>query len=463
MVITLDKNKRPLGFTSEKRARQFLERGKAVVYHYYPFVIILKDKDVRKMENLLSYRIKIDPGAIYTGIAIVCNETNEVMLYFQIEHRAAAIVKALITRKGIRNSRRSRKTRYRRCKYKKGNTFKQTSREGWLPPSVKSIGDNIINITKKLCKYINITECSFEAVRFDSQLMDSPNIEGKEYQHGTLYGYEIKEYLMEHYRHTCQYCGGVSGDSVLEWEHMKPISRGGSDSVKNASLACHKCNSDKNNLTLSEWLVKLKCFAPTNEKEKVLLETRINHVSNIIAKGTIYGSNRYSAWSNSNRKYIEKHLFEMFGNVECASGGRTKYNRTMLGLPKEHHYDALSVGTVPTGGYADKTNGYVLRIKATGRGRRLRGTINECGIIINKWYNACKQINGLQTGDIVKAEIHTGKFIGEHMGRVVVRKRGSHDIRSMNGKSITAPQNTSYKVLQHIDGYNYQYIVPKLI
>lgn len=50
-------------------------------------VVIIKDVDVRDMKDLPTYRIKIDPGAKHTGIAIVCNETNEVLYFLQIEHR----------------------------------------------------------------------------------------------------------------------------------------------------------------------------------------------------------------------------------------------------------------------------------------------------------------------------------------------------------------------------------------
>ena len=41
MVITLDKHKKPLGHCTEKRARQFIEKGRACVYRYYPFKIII--------------------------------------------------------------------------------------------------------------------------------------------------------------------------------------------------------------------------------------------------------------------------------------------------------------------------------------------------------------------------------------------------------------------------------------
>ena len=84
------------------------------------------------------------------------------------------------------------------------------------------------------------------------------------------------------------------------------------------------------------------------------------------------------------RKHEERALFQIFGDVECASGGRTKFNRKQLGLPKAHHYDALCVGEVPEGGYRDLTNGYVLTIEAVGRGTRFRGKINACGVIVQK-------------------------------------------------------------------------------
>lgn len=92
MVIALDKHKKPVGFITEKRARKMQEQKRACIYRYYPTVIILRDIDARKLDALPSYRIKIDPGAVHTGITIVCNETNEVMMYMQIEHRAAQIV-----------------------------------------------------------------------------------------------------------------------------------------------------------------------------------------------------------------------------------------------------------------------------------------------------------------------------------------------------------------------------------
>ena len=458
MVIALDRHKKPIGFVTEKRARKLMESRRACIYRTHPTVIILKDRDIRDFADVPSYRIKIDPGSKYTGIAVVCNETDEVVLMLQLEHRGESIVENLQTRSTIRRNRRSRETRYRRSKWKNDAQGARPSREGKLPPSVKSIGDNVIRIVERLKRFVRITECSFEAARFDTQLMDDPDIAGEKYQHGTLYGYELREYLMEHYRHTCQYCGGKSGDPVLEWEHMIPKSRGGSDSVKNATLSCSRCNRDKGALTPGEWLGQLQKASSTSEKEKELSQTRIGHLERILSNRTIYGSDRYAAWSNALRKYEESALFDIFGNVECSTGGRTKYNReTILHLPKDHHYDALAVGSVPENGFTDRTEGYVLYVTAMGRGNRMRGHRNQCGIMTDKWTDRRKRINGLQTGDIVHVDIPVGKYKGTYTGRLMIRKSGSHDIRALDGKLVTGTRQSIYKVRQHADGYSYKY------
>ena len=61
MVIILDKNKRPLGFCSEKRAKELLANGMATIHRYQPFIIRHKTKDTRECTKL-DFKIKIDPG-----------------------------------------------------------------------------------------------------------------------------------------------------------------------------------------------------------------------------------------------------------------------------------------------------------------------------------------------------------------------------------------------------------------
>ena len=452
MVITVDKNKKPLGVCTERRARILLSKRRACVYRYYPFTIIVKDADVRSLEKKEEYQIKIDPGAKTTGIAVVRTSDNAAVFFEQIEHRGEKVKSNLDARRMTRRNRRTRETRYRRSKWgskqlpKRKKPGYDTKRpEGWLPPSVKSVADNIISWAIRLRKLFNITSCSFEAVRFDTQLIDNPDVGGVQYQQGELFGYEVKEYLLDKYGHTCQYCGGASGDPVLEWEHIVPKSKGGSDSVKNATLACRCCNQAKGSMTPQEWRSTIKGHTKLDK-------ARQNGIQRVLS-GKVSGvSDRYCAWVSASRRYTEATLFAIFGDVECSTGGRTKYNRERLGLPKGHHYDALCVGTVPKGGYTDLTNGYFFYAKAIGRGSRFRGKINACGIITLKLKKSPKRRFGFQNGDIVRADVPKGKYRGQHVGRVMTRASGSFDIRKTDG-SFATTSNRYCKTLQRDNGF----------
>ena len=73
-VFVLDANKQPLSPTHPARARKLLKQGKAAVFTTYPFTIILR-KTVGTPDNK-PYRIKLDPGAKVTGIALVNERAN---------------------------------------------------------------------------------------------------------------------------------------------------------------------------------------------------------------------------------------------------------------------------------------------------------------------------------------------------------------------------------------------------
>jgi hypothetical protein len=92
-VAVLDTTKKPLAPTTPRRARLLLKSGKAAVFRRYPFTLILKREvfDVQTPD----LRLKIDPGSKTTGVAIVHQETGEVVFAAEIEHRGRAIKKNL--------------------------------------------------------------------------------------------------------------------------------------------------------------------------------------------------------------------------------------------------------------------------------------------------------------------------------------------------------------------------------
>ena len=51
---------------------------------------------------------------------------------------------------------------------------------------------------------------------------------------------------------TCQYCGRKSPEVILQCDHIKPISKGGTNDILNLTTSCVDCNSGKSNRELSD-------------------------------------------------------------------------------------------------------------------------------------------------------------------------------------------------------------------
>ena len=418
-VLVVDKDKNPLMPCHPARASELLRKGRASVYRRYPFTIIIKD---RKGGVLQDTQLKFDPGSKTTGIAVVGDFKRGPRCIWAAEltHRGAAIKKALEQRRGVRRSRRSRKTRYRAPRFDN-----RPRPRGWLPPSLQSRVDNIASWTKKFRSFIPITSLSTELVRFDMQALRNPEISGVEYQQGTLMGYEIREYLLEKWGRKCAYCGKTN--VPLEMEHIIPKSRQGSNRVDNITLACEPCNKKKGSQTAAEFgYPKIQAQA-----RKPL---------------------RDAATVNATRFAILDVLRETGLEVETGTGGCTKYNRCKQGYPKTHWLDAACVGKSGEHVFAESDQ-QVLQIKAMGRGSRQKCRVDKFGFPRTK-AKTTKRVKGFQTGDMVKAIVSNGKKAGIYTGRVAVRNSGSFNIR-VNGKTI---QGIGYKhcsLIQRMDGYAY--------
>jgi 5-methylcytosine-specific restriction endonuclease McrA len=428
-VFVVDANKQPLPPVHPGRARGLLTQRKAAVFRRYPFTIILKS--VPLSPEVHSLRLKIDPGSKTTGIALVNDTTGEVVFAAQLVHRADAIKKALDQRRAVRRGRRQRKTRYRKPRF-----ANRRRHQGWLAPSLESRVGNVLTWVKRLMRLCPITAMSLELVKFDLQRMEHPEISGAEYQQGTLFGYEIKQYLLEKWDRACSYCG--SKDVPLQVEHIQARANGGTDQVSNLCLACDPCNKAKGTQDIRAFLA---------DKPDLL--------ARLLAQAK--ASLKDAAAVNSTRWALYERLLALGLPVECGSGGLTKFNRTQRELPKEHWIDAACVGkSTPLQLKLAGVN--PLHITATGHGSRQKCNVNEIGFPCSQ-PKRTKKVKGFQTGDIVRAVVTTGTKQGTYVGRVFVRASGSFDIRTPTGRM----QGISYHFCTPIyrcDGYNYQKGVP---
>jgi 5-methylcytosine-specific restriction endonuclease McrA len=244
-VFVIDTNKQPLNPIPPARARELLTKQKAAVFRMYPFTIILK----RAVDNPnpKSLTIKLDPGSKFTGIAILDGES--VIWAAELEHRGWQIKDSLESRRSLRRSRRNRKTRYRHSRF---DNRKRS--DGWLPPSLMHRVLTVETWVKRLCRYAPITQIAMELVKFDTQKMQNPEFDGVEYQQGELFGYEIREYLLEKWGRKCAYCDSLG--VPLQVEHIHPRSKGGSNRVSNLTLSCERCNLKKGTKLVDELLKK---------------------------------------------------------------------------------------------------------------------------------------------------------------------------------------------------------------
>jgi RRXRR protein len=189
-VFVLDRQKRPLNPVHPGRARLLLTQGQAAVFRYYPFTIILKeDGHDAQLEPL---RLKIDPGSKTTGLAVVNDATGKVMWAAELTHRGSAIKARLDRRRALRRKRRGRKTRHRAPRFRH-----RRRAPGWLPPSLESRVANVTTWVARLRRLCPIAALSMELARFNTQVMQNPDIGGVAYQQGELAGYEVREYLLE--------------------------------------------------------------------------------------------------------------------------------------------------------------------------------------------------------------------------------------------------------------------------
>jgi 5-methylcytosine-specific restriction endonuclease McrA len=294
-----------------------------------------------------------------------------------------------------------------------------------LAPSLRSRVEHILTWHRRLAQRCPIRAISLELVRFDTQALVDPEIRGVEYQQGALFGYEVREYLLEKWGRTCTYCGAA--DVPLQVEHIVPRTRGGSDRVSNLTLACAPCNQRKGAQTAAEFgfpHIQAQAQRPLRDAAAV----------------------------NSTRWALYQALQATGLPLEAGTGGRTKYNRTRLDWPKTHWQDAACVGA-STPARLRVFTPTVLQITATGRGLHSRTKLDKYGFPRLRLPRQ-KRFFGVQTGDMVEARVPSGTKQGRYLGRVAVRAKGSFNITTATG-TVQGLHHRFFQVLQRADGYRY--------
>ena len=241
-------DRHPLMPCHPARARKLLTTGRAVPNDIRGiFGIRLLDR-TRADSDVQEVALNINPGSRTTGMDIVTDDESGQRRFlgaYELKHRATNIKATLTKRRQYRMSRRFR-LRFRAPRFNN-----RRRKPGTLPPSVDSLRHDTMRLVDTLRRMYPITRTRIERNKFDQQLMVNPDIKGMEYQRGTLFGWQVRAYILERDSGRCVYCR--RSKVHLELDHVRPRATG-SDRVDNLVACCRECNLAKGNQPIEQFL-----------------------------------------------------------------------------------------------------------------------------------------------------------------------------------------------------------------
>ena len=188
IVFMINQHGAPLMPCSPRTARKLLKAGKAKVISRQPFALQLLYGSTGYTQPIV---MGVDCGAKHVGVAIISETRVLAKGEIELRHDVSDLLTARCT---LRRSRRSRKTRYRRSKFryhtkrvyhikkkqwvKVPQTFTSPRPEDWLPPSIRSRLENTFRWIDRFMRFLPHALLSLEVGKFDVQKMMNPAIEG---------------------------------------------------------------------------------------------------------------------------------------------------------------------------------------------------------------------------------------------------------------------------------------------
>ena len=264
--------------------------------------------------------LNIDPGSNTSGFTVVTDDEEgqrSILDAVELKHRARAIKATMTRRRQLRRNRRSR-LRYRAPRFNNRRRKPAT-----LPPSVDSVRSDTMRVVNTLRQIYPISRISIERNKFGPQLMTNPDISGVEYQHGTLFGWQVRAYVLDRDNGRCVYCR--RRNVRLELDHVRPRATG-SDRVDNLVASCRDCNRDKSNRPVEQFLAD----------RPELLE----HILSRLQRSDLASATHVNAALPA----IIRDLWQIGIPLSSTDAASVSWARQQLNVPKTHCYDAALQG-----------------------------------------------------------------------------------------------------------------------
>ncbi|MEW6492957.1 MAG: RNA-guided endonuclease IscB [Cyanobacteriota bacterium] len=302
-VLVVHKNGRPLMPTKPRKARKLLESGRAKIYARRPFTIQLLYGCRGYTQPII---LGVDAGYQTVGYSAVTEKEELIGGEFKLLEGVS---------ERITERRKYRRTRRNRLRHRKPRFDNRKRKEGWLAPSLQHKFDSHIKLVERIKSRLPVTSVVVETAKFDIQKINTPQIQGEQYQQGEQYGWKnLASYIRHRDGYKCQNtnCKNKSEQKILQVHHLGfwklPPDR--TDKPSNLITLCSKCHTPANHKKsklLFGWEPKLKPFKA---------ETFMTIVY---------------------RKLVEAlDAKETYGYI-------TQADREALDLPKTHHNDAFVI------------------------------------------------------------------------------------------------------------------------
>jgi hypothetical protein len=393
-VYILNCHGQPLMPCQPRKARLLLKEGKAKVVKMVPFTLqLLYGSSGYKQAVSLG----IDAGTQHIGVSA----TTQKAVLFEAEVQPRTDIQELLaTRSQFRRARRSRKTRYRKCRF-----LNRKKRSGWLAPSVQHKVEAHLKTIRLVQSILPVHHTTVEVAQFDIQKIRNPEIGGREYQEGLQLGFwNVREYVLFRDAHQCQWCRGKSKDPILNVHHIESRKTGG-DSPDNLITLCETCHD---------------LIHRTHQEHK------LERTSRSFRDATQMGIMRWNIYEQARA---------WFPNVQVTYGYITKHTRITHELEKSHIVDARCISAHPQA--ASDTTWYALKFVRRNNRQLHKATIWQGGT--RQRNTAPKVVHGFRLFDCVRYQ-DTICFV---FGR---RSSGYFDVRTLDGTKIHA--SAHYKHLE---------------
>lgn len=347
-IYALSASGKPLMPTARHgHVRRLLNAGRARIASHVPFTIQLM---YNSPENVQPLHGGTDPGRTNIGEAVL-DDRGEVVFKAHVTTRNKDIPDLMSDRRKHRNaSRRGERLARKRLARQLGTTFKGLMERilpgygkpvkvkdiintearfnnrkrpaGWLTPSATQLVRTHLNMVKKICSILPVTDWTLEINKFAFMRMEDGSVRGIDFQNGRLKNYDsVKDYIYAMQNGRCACCGRP----IEHFHHIVPRSEGGSNVPENIVGLCKDCH---------ERLHK------GNESVKAKL-------------GKAGLKKKYGALSVLNQAipYILNRLIDMFGaeNVHGCYGFQIQEYRMSHDIGKDHPEDAVCITAIGNG------------------------------------------------------------------------------------------------------------------